>query len=174
MYDTCLWTRLSGSTCRSVSQAFHPLQYRKPRVDCGDLLKDAIPLSILIPVRTYPYIGCAQHNIVTFPIPTVTLHWSGCSALWCLCIRKLIVVCTQVHMWHLTLGITSLVPTFVLWFEFSIIHGSRRTTKKMYGRGGGGAENTHLVKNARWTRGGRRGGREFTLLILLSFSPYIR
>ena len=46
-YDTCLWTRLSGNTCtcRSGSQAFHPLQYRKPRVDCVDLLKDAIPLS---------------------------------------------------------------------------------------------------------------------------------
>ena len=84
--------------------------------------------------------------------------------------------CTQVHMWHLTLGITSLVPTFVLRFEFSIIHGSRRKTKwERPGNTlvdvGGGAENTHHVKNARWTRGGRRGGRDFTLLILLSFSP---
>ena len=131
----------------------------------------------------YPYIGCAQHNIVTFLFPTVTLHCSGCSALWCLCIQKLIVGCTQVHMWHLTLGITSLVPNFVLRFEFSIIHGSRRTTKKkkkwerpgntLVDVGVGGVtENTHHVKNARWTRGGgHRGGRDFTFLILLSFSP---
>ena len=91
-YDTCLWTRLSGNTCRSGSQAFHLLQYRKPRVDCVDLLKDAIPLS----TDSSQDIGCAQHNIVTFPNPTVTLHCSGCSALWCLCIRKLTVVCTYV------------------------------------------------------------------------------
>ena len=52
----------------------------------------------------------------------------------------------------------SLVPRpplfFVLWFAFSIIHGSRRAAKK---RGSPG--NTYHVNDVWWTRGGRRGGR---------------
>ena len=41
---------------------------------------------------------------------------------------------------------------FVLWFAFSIIHGSARARKR------GRPVNTYHVNDVRWTQGGRRGG----------------
>lgn len=125
-YDTCLWTRLSGFPSFAVQKASSRL--------CG-LTQRCNTLEYWFQSGHTCIHTLAVHNIIlppacyiwqwlTFPIPTVTLHCSGCSALWlCLCIRKLIVGCTQVHMWHLTLGITSLVPSPppTLFFGLSLV-----------------------------------------------------